>query len=73
MRTFLKMARIIMLLATFTISLTCGGFAQQTILLSESFETGTGTTPPAGWAIEQVTGSEPGISFVVTSVLTCDI
>ena len=43
------------------------GYAQQTMLLTESFETGSGTTPPAGWAIEQVTGTTPGISFVTTS------
>ncbi len=68
MRTILKNSRIILFAATFIFSLTCGGFAQQTLLLTESFETASGTTPPAGWAIEQVTGSDPGISFVATSV-----
>ncbi|MCK9220660.1 MAG: carboxypeptidase regulatory-like domain-containing protein, partial [Bacteroidales bacterium] len=43
------------------------GFAQQTMLLTESFETGSGTTPPTGWALEQVTGSTMGVSFVSTS------
>lgn len=38
-----------------------------TTLLTESFESGTGTTPPAGWAIEQVTGTVPGIDFVANS------
>lgn len=41
--------------------------AQSTLLLSESFEAGTGSTPPAGWSIEQVSGISPGISFVTTS------
>ena len=29
------------------------GIAQQTMLLTESFEAGNGATPPAGWAVEQ--------------------
>ena len=43
------------------------GFAQQTMLLTESFETGSGATPPAGWALEQVTGTTLGVNFVTTS------
>jgi len=43
------------------------GYAQQTVLLTESFESGSGTTPPAGWALEQVTGTTLGVSFVSTS------
>jgi hypothetical protein len=39
----------------------------QSILLTESFETGNGTIPPAGWEIEQISGSGPGISFVTSS------
>lgn len=44
-----------------------GGFSQQTILISESFETGDSVTPPAGWVIEQVTGTAPGITFDTVS------
>ena len=47
----------------FTLIVTCS-YAQQTLLLTESFETGSGTIPPTGWAVEQVTGTQPGISFV---------
>jgi hypothetical protein len=43
------------------------GMAQQTVLVDESFELASGTTPPAGWVIEQVTGTLPGISFVSSS------
>ncbi len=56
-------------LALFTVSMfvfVSFGFAQQTMLLTESFEAGSGTTPPAGWVIEQVTGTQPGITFVTT-------
>jgi len=53
------MASMIFVLVTF-------GYAQQTVLLTESFETGSGTTPPAGWSIEQVTGTTLGVNFVTT-------
>ncbi len=46
--------------------LVTAGISQPTLLLSESFETGSGTTPPSGWASEQVTGTTLGISFVST-------
>ena len=42
--------------------------AQHTKLLMESFENGVGTVPPAGWAIEQVTGTDPGISFETAGI-----
>ncbi len=38
------------------------------VLLAESFEAGSGTTPPSGWSIEQVTGTSPGISFETTTI-----
>ena len=38
----------------------------QTLLLTESFDAGTGTTPPPNWAIAQVTGTTLGLSFVTT-------
>ena len=38
----------------------------QTLLLTESFDAGTGTTPPPNWAIAQVTGTTPGLSFVAS-------
>jgi len=44
------------------------GFTQQTTLLTESFESGNGVIPPAGWAIQQVTGSSPGVSFAASSI-----
>jgi hypothetical protein len=37
------------------------------ILMTESFETGNGVVPPAGWAIETVIGTTPGISFVTSN------
>ncbi len=42
--------------------------AQSTLLFSESFETGSGSTPPSGWSIEQVSGTSPGITFITTSI-----
>ena len=36
----------------------------QTVLMTESFDGGNGTTPPAGWATEQVSGTPGSISFV---------
>jgi len=38
----------------------------QTTLLTESFDGGSGTTPPTGWATEQVSGTSGSISFVTT-------
>jgi hypothetical protein len=48
------------------------GFAQQTVLFTESFESALippGTIPPTGWELEQVTGTIPGVYFVTSSVL----
>ena len=36
------------------------------LFFSESFESGSGSTPPAGWALEQVTGSQLGVTFVAS-------
>ena len=38
----------------------------QTVLLTESFDAGTGTTPPPNWAIAQVTGTTLGLTFVTS-------
>ncbi len=38
--------------------------AQQTTLLTESFESGSGVTLPAGWVVEQVSGTQPGVTVV---------
>ncbi len=46
-------------------TITSGG-GQTTTLLTESFEAGSGTAPPPGWDIEQVSGSTAGISFVIS-------
>lgn len=65
-----NVTKTLKMLATFMVSMfvfVSFGYAQMTTLLTESFEAGTGTTPPAGWVIEQVTGTTPGISFVTTS------
>ncbi|MCX6267872.1 MAG: hypothetical protein NTW16_11020, partial [Bacteroidetes bacterium] len=46
------------------------GFAQQTLLLTESFESAMippGTIPPDGWAIELISGASPGVYFVTSS------
>ncbi len=56
MRNFTSILRLLLIVAISFATLGQVGFAQQTILLNESFESGSGTTPPAGWAIEQVTG-----------------
>ena len=46
--------------------------AQINTLLTESFDGGNGTTPPTGWAIEQVSGTAGQISFVTAGSLpTC--
>ncbi|MFZ4522579.1 MAG: T9SS type A sorting domain-containing protein [Bacteroidales bacterium] len=58
--------KILLFFAITTISISLCS-AQHSTLLTESFETGSGTTPPAGWAIEQVTGTIPGVSFITTS------
>ena len=57
LKTLLIFALLIFVVVTF-------GFSQQTVLLKESFESGMGTTPPAGWVLEQVTGTTMGVSFV---------
>ncbi|MBE0646480.1 MAG: carboxypeptidase regulatory-like domain-containing protein [Bacteroidales bacterium] len=38
----------------------------QTVLLTESFEGGSGTTPPPGWTTEQVSGTAGQVSFLPT-------
>ncbi|MEI7898539.1 MAG: hypothetical protein WCJ26_16000, partial [bacterium] len=67
MRNVTKTLRTLMLFAVSMFVFVSFGFAQQTMLLTESFETGNGTTPPAGWALEQVTGTTLGVNFVTTS------
>lgn len=65
-----NVTKTVKMLALFMVSMfvfVSSGFAQQTVLMTESFETGTGTTPPAGWAVEQVTGTTLGVNFVTTS------
>jgi len=66
MRNVTRMRRAWMLFVSMFL-LAAFGYAQQTVLLTESFESGSGTTPPAGWALEQVTGTTLGVSFVSTS------
>ena len=67
MRNVTKTLRMLMLFAVSMFVFVSFGFAQQTMLLTESFESGTGTTPPAGWALEQVSGTTLGVNFVTTS------
>ncbi len=43
------------------------GFAQQTTLLTESFESGSGTTLPDGWEAGLVTGTQTGVTVVAGS------
>ena len=63
-----KLLRIQALPVVLMFLLTLQVYAQKTTLFSESFETGSGATPPAGWVVEQVTGAVPGITFVNSSV-----
>jgi len=67
MKKFTKTMRSMILIAVSMLIFVFSGIAQQTMLLTESFETGTGTTPPAGWALEQITGTTLGVNFVTTS------
>jgi len=67
MRNVTKKLRALMLFTVSMFLLVSFGFAQQTVLLTESFESGNGTTPPAGWSLEQVSGSTLGVSFVTSS------
>ncbi|MCX6305233.1 MAG: T9SS type A sorting domain-containing protein [Bacteroidetes bacterium] len=67
MRNVTKTLKTLMLFAVSMFVFVSFGFAQQTMLVTESFETGTGTTPPTGWSLEQVTGTALGVSFVTTS------
>ena len=64
---FITARLMILVSSVFFVVLPC--VAQQiTPLLTEGFETGSGATPPSGWAIEQVTGTIAGVSFVTSSV-----
>ncbi len=63
MKSDIKKFRVLLLLLVSALTYIIPAHAQS-ILLSESFETGNGSTPPAGWTIQQVTGTTPGISFV---------
>jgi hypothetical protein len=67
MKNVTQTMRMLMLFAVSMFVFVSFGFAQQTMLLTESFETGSGATPPAGWALEQVTGTTLGVNFVTTS------
>ena len=58
---------MLMLLAVSMFVFVSFGFAQQTMLLTESFEAGNAATPPPGWALEQVTGTTLGVTFITTS------
>lgn len=67
MRSSATFYKVWLLKAIFVLFMVNGGMSQALTLLSESFESGAGSTPPAGWGIEQVTGTTPGISFVTSS------
>ena len=68
MKPFLKpISRSILLLVISTIIPVSLLFAQQTFLLTESFESGAGTTLPAGWEAELVTGTQTGVTVVAAS------
>jgi len=69
MRNVTKTLKTLMLFAVSMFVFVTFGFAQQTMLLTESFETGNGATPPAGWELEQVTGTTLGVTFVTSSTL----
>jgi len=59
----------IYLLSAFTIWVMFGsliGQSQTFTFLTESFDGGSGTTPPTGWAVEQVTGTDGEISFLTS-------
>jgi len=69
MKPSIKLPVLLMIFFSSVVCVTLPCAAQQiTLLLTESFETGSGSTPPSGWAIEQVTGSIPGVTFVSSSV-----
>ncbi|MEI7897913.1 MAG: hypothetical protein WCJ26_12820, partial [bacterium] len=67
MRNVTRTVRALVLFAVSMFVFVSFASAQQTMLLTESFESGSGTTPPAGWALEQVTGTTLGVNFVTTS------
>jgi hypothetical protein len=67
MRNVTRTLRTLTLLAASLFIFVSFGFAQQTVLLAESFETGSGATPPAGWALQQVSGTTLGVNFVTSS------
>jgi hypothetical protein len=68
MKPYIKLPVLLMIIFSSVVCVTLPCTAQQiTPLLTESFETGSGSTPPSGWAIEQVTGTIPGITFVNSS------
>jgi len=69
MRNVTKTLKTLMLFAVSMFVFVTFGFTQQTMLLTESFETGNGSTPPAGWALEQVSGTTLGVTFVTSSTL----
>jgi hypothetical protein len=68
MKPFLKpISRSILLLVISTIIPVSFLFAQQTFLLTESFESGAGITLPSGWEAELVTGTQTGVTVVAGS------
>ena len=67
MRNVTRTLRTLMLLTVSMFLFVTSGLAQQTVLLNESFESGNGATPPAGWALEQVSGTTLGVTFVTSS------
>ncbi|MEI7662564.1 MAG: carboxypeptidase regulatory-like domain-containing protein [Bacteroidota bacterium] len=68
MKPIIRITALLMILVSSVVIVILPCTAQQiTPLLTESFETGSGTTPPSGWVIEQVTGTITGITFVSNS------
>ncbi|MEI6683302.1 MAG: carboxypeptidase regulatory-like domain-containing protein [Bacteroidota bacterium] len=68
MYPYIKISALLMIFLSSVVIVIPPCTAQQTTsLLTESFETGSGATPPSGWVIEQVTGTIPGITFVSNS------
>ena len=67
MRNVTRMMQVLFAAMLMVFVFATQGTAQVT-LLTESFDGGNGTTPPTGWATEQVSLTSGSISFVTTGI-----